>query len=97
MDDTITLSMDNPIAVDRSLIQTAQAYDVAYIDIPAMDAWLNLVTIEQARFHWWEYCGSGWDLTRVNGEPKRQDCVPIVDGQYVICLKGRDHEGACAP
>lgn len=94
--DDITLAMDNPIAVDRSLRQTAQAYDVAYVDIPAIDAWLRLVEQERSSFHWWEYCGSGWDLTRVNGVAKRKDCVPIIDGQYVICLKERDHEGECA-
>lgn len=77
----------NPAMVDRALKQTAEAgHTYASVPLPWLMDWLRLADIDGFTFPWFRHCGGSaeWDLDSADMDD---------DGNVLLCLLPRDHEG----
>lgn len=87
--------MVSPVMVERALVQTYEAgMDYAVVPAPwLLEQWYEWIQYNDTKVPWHELC---WGLDCWSGNTLTSSkCVLNEDGDYLICLKRRDHEGAC--
>ena len=78
------------ILVERALKQTAERGGTyAVVPYPWAECWFRITQVtEVVAFDWWSYCGpnKGWDFAEASFDG---------EGNYLVCLLEKDHEGNC--